>query len=128
MDRDVLAAVLGRPAGDGQPAVLEGYRRVYRQGASYPIIVPAADGRVEGILVTGLERRDRDRLVAFEGVDYRLAEVQVVDDGGRRRAALAFHAKPGVPAAARPWTLAEWRRLWKARDRHRLRTHGRFAR
>ena len=41
MDGDVLGAVIGRPASvvRRQGALLQGYRHVYRQGATYPILM-----------------------------------------------------------------------------------------
>lgn len=55
MDRAVLAAVLGRaPAAPPRAAILHGYRRMFRHGASYPVLAPAAGEAVSGVVVEGL--------------------------------------------------------------------------
>lgn len=113
MDPAVLAAVIDRrPAGPRRCASIEGYRRVYRAGAAYPVLIPAAGERVSGLLVEGLNERDRRRLDAFEGGDYIAREVPVRTDRGEVRARM-FVPRPGVPATAVPWSLDEWRRRYR---------------
>src|SRR3954451_21868760 len=53
MDLDVLAYLLERPVDldDLQPATIAGFRRVRAAGASYPVLVPEAGGKVEGRLL-----------------------------------------------------------------------------
>lgn len=117
MDPAVLRAVLGRSPGReaSQAASLDGYRRVYRRGAWYPVLVEAAGEKVDGILMGGLGREDAQRLEAFEGEDYALA-VLAVRTGHREGVAArvfmarVFMARAGVPATAEPWSLADWRR------------------
>lgn len=79
-DPRVRRAVLGHEAADLEPAVLEGYRRVWLLGFGYPFIVPSLGSAVEGLLLFGLSAQDYDRLDEYEGValgEYRRAVVEV---------------------------------------------------
>lgn len=111
MDTEVLGAVIGRriPAALRRNAVLHGYRRVYRAGAWYPILVADTDNRVEGVLVSALTPADAARLIAFEGNEYDLAEVPVTSARGDVTLAHVFLPVPGVPGSSREWTFQEWR-------------------
>lgn len=112
MDPAVLAAVIGRrpPPALWAKATIEGYRRVFRAGTRYPILIPAPGERVDGMLVGGLGARDARRLDIFEGRDYAARTVLVQARLGGRIPARIFMPKPGVPATARPWTPEDWRR------------------
>lgn len=123
LDDDVYTGVTGRSISprDRSPAVVDGYRRVFRQGASYPILITATGDRVEGSLVCGLGRREIERLKAFEGHEYDLVPLAV---HARRRGqvrALAFMAKPWVPGSEEVWSLPAWRHRHKQRYLARLR-------
>lgn len=125
MDREVLAAVLGRvPPRLARPATLAGYRRVFRAGASYPVLVPAAGEAVAGVVVEGLGEGDARRLEAFEGSDYTPREV-TVRLGGRPVPAWVFIPTPGVPVTSRRWAPSDWRRRYR---RQYLRRIGRTGR
>jgi hypothetical protein len=92
--------------------VAEGYRRVYRAGASYPILVARGGGRVDGLLVSGLAPREAASLQVFEGDEYELFRLPVIT-GGAPAAAWAFMARPWVPVSNKEWTLAAWQRKHK---------------
>ena len=127
MDGEVLGAVIGRPASTvrRQGALLEGYRRFYRRGASYPILVPMLGGRIEGVLASGLSPGDTARLVAFEGRDYDLVEIAVraVRLGPTR--AMIFMPAPEVMASPEEWTLATWSRRHRKEYLRRIRSASR---
>ncbi|MSO55013.1 MAG: gamma-glutamylcyclotransferase [Rhodospirillales bacterium] len=117
-DNEVLEPVLGRPVPDSAKDVAElaGYIRVRGQGVTYPVVMPVPDARVVGILVTGIESGEADRLAAFEGPGYDQRTVDVV---GKRRgvvAALIFVPNLSVLGASQePWSLDDWRRRHKSR-------------
>lgn len=123
MDGDVLGAVIGRPASTvrRQGAFVEGYRRVYRQGASYPVLVPMPDGRIEGVLASGLRPADTARLVAFEGSDYDLVEVPVRAARRGPTRAMIFMPRSEVMASLEEWTLTNWIRRHKREYLRRIR-------
>ncbi len=125
MDRLVLAAVIGRlPPKPGRAAILDGYLRVFRQGRSYPVLVPAAEESVAGLLVEGLGEGDARRLDAFEGSDYLLREMPVRLARGRHVPALMFMPRPWVPASPRTWSPEDWRRRYRRQYLQRIgRTH-----
>jgi gamma-glutamylcyclotransferase (GGCT)/AIG2-like uncharacterized protein YtfP len=87
---DVLRLVAGRvPV--GQPAALDRFVRRRVVGEIFPAIVEGDDGdRVSGILYSGLEQSEWDRLDRFEGELYERREV--VLDG--RRAASTYVLGP----------------------------------
>ena len=66
---EVLEAVMGRRLAS-TPATLAGFKRLRVRGASYPVVVPSAGGRVEGVLYRGLSHGELRRLDAFEGGEY----------------------------------------------------------
>ncbi len=127
MDRMVLAAVLGRslPPAAAKPASLEGHRRVFRAGASYPVLVPEPGEAVAGILVEGLGQGDRRRLEAFEGRDYVLREMPVRLGRGGLAPAWVFMPRPRLPVTATAWTPADWRRRYRRQYLQRIARTGR---
>jgi len=113
IDADVRRIVLGARAARAAPsrsAELRGWTRRAVRGVGYPIIFPRADGRVHGVLVSGLDAQARRRLEAYEGADYEVVTVTVSLDGGRRKPALVFAAnrcgrlKPDTAA----WNYEAW--------------------
>lgn len=79
IDPEMLGAVLRRPVHPARRrnAVLRGYRRVYREGASYPILVADAASDVEGVVVSALTAPDVALLTAYEGAEYEIRELPV---------------------------------------------------
>jgi hypothetical protein len=127
LDHDVMALVIGRrlPPSAFVSATLKGYMRRRAKGVSYPIVVRAPGGEVEGVMVSGLTRRDVDRLSTFEGPRYRIAPLNV-RVGRRLKTVSVFepvenHFQP-VDGA---WQLALWqgrhKRPFVARLRRALR-------
>lgn len=112
MDPAVLAAVIGRrpPPARWMAATIADYRRVYRAGARYPVLVPAPGERVEGVLIGGLGEGDARRLRAFEGRDYAVKTVPVQTSQSGCVLARIFMPSRGVPATAVPWAPDDWRR------------------
>ncbi len=111
MDGDVLAAVLGRPVAPEsmEPARLRGWRRVGIAGRSYPMLTPHATGTVDGLLVHGLDERDRNRLDCYEGPEYRVVLLTVRLRDGREMTAETYLCQPGIVASRGEWRLETWR-------------------
>jgi Gamma-glutamyl cyclotransferase, AIG2-like len=112
MDAAVRAAVLGRdlPAAAVKAAELAGWHRVRRRGATYPVLVPAASSRTDGIAVDGLTAEDGERLARFEGPDYRLGRVTLALRPRGRIAAWAFLPVTPAIADSRSWDYGVWQR------------------
>lgn len=111
MDLDVLAYVLARPLAvdDLAPATIDGFRRVATRAGSYPVLVPAAGGRVEGRLLRRAGRRDIARINHYESGEYRAELHPVTDADGARRAAWLYLGLDHLGALDRPWELESWR-------------------
>ena len=78
---EVWALVAGR-LHEAEPAVLHGFRRRQIHGASYPGIIPAQGEHTEGILWSGVNARELERLDDFEGDMYERRAVAVQVDSG----------------------------------------------
>lgn len=103
-----------------QRAVLPGFRRVFRCGATYPVLISDPNGGVEGILASGLRPSDVARLIAYEGADYRLVEQTVIAAGGQMSDAWVFLPQTEEVASSVAWRYEEWRRRFRARFLQRL--------
>ena len=115
-DLDVLAYLLERPVDldDLQPATIAGFRRVRARGASYPVLVPAAEGRVEGRLLRKATARDIARINHYESEEY-LAELRLVTNAAEEQvAAWLYLGLDGLAAGDTDWSLGEWQRTAKA--------------
>ncbi len=109
MDGDVRAAVLGAAAERlvVRPGVLVGFRRVNAPGRSWPVLVRAAGGCVDGVLAQDIDPPLARALVRYEGAAYRLARCRVRIASGTMVTASAFlPRKP--PAGGRIWRHDAW--------------------
>ena len=116
MDAEVLTTVLGRlpPIQDREAAFVRGWRRVFVAGRTYPMLVPLATGRVEGLLVSGLSDREYERLSFYEGWEYVTAPVSVRTLSGRAVETEMFTCPDGNLADNRDWKQDLWQRKHKA--------------
>jgi hypothetical protein len=110
MDAAVRRAVLRRdvPAVAVIAAELRGWRRVFRAGATFPVLVPAPSERVDGVAIDGLTDADAEALARFEGPDYRVRRVSLVLRPCGRMTALTFVAARPAVVGTRPWNYATW--------------------
>lgn len=115
MDEDVLNRVVGRPvpASSIGVAYVDGYRRVYVKDSYFPILIEAENATVEGRLVNGLGARAVQRLIRFEGRQFRLKRLSVRLEHGRAAEAECFLPVAGVAATDEDWDPAIWRRRYK---------------
>jgi gamma-glutamylcyclotransferase (GGCT)/AIG2-like uncharacterized protein YtfP len=126
MDGDVLDQVVGRrvAAADKETAEISGFRRVYRIGASYPVLVPQPEETVPGQLAHRITPAEAARLARFEGGDYRPMPtlVRAVSDAGAKRAVTAIFFLPALRhiASRRRWDFADWQRREKPRYLDRI--------
>lgn len=113
MHHEVLETVLDRPVGDhetSEPAVLHGWRRERAAGADYPVLVPDADGRVEGRLLHRPSERCILRINHFEDEEYRADRVRV-SAGPNSVDAWVFLPLDDVDMmqpSGEPWQLDRW--------------------
>lgn len=123
MDEDVLSAVLGHPVAAElmEPARLTGWRRTNMAGRTYPMLRPHSTGAVEGLLVHGLDERDRRRLDHYEGPEYRVGCLMVRRRGGSEVMAESYLCPPGVAGSREEWRLETWRMRHKRAALTRIR-------
>ncbi len=117
MDPEVRAIVMGRQMPDDavEPAVVQGFRRVFVAGRHYPMLLAHASGWVDGTLVSGLDAETVHRLQVYEGWEYSLSPLRVRTASGQTVLAQVFMCPPHVAPDRRPWRLAEWQRRHKRR-------------
>jgi gamma-glutamylcyclotransferase (GGCT)/AIG2-like uncharacterized protein YtfP len=116
-DPEIAREILGRPLSgcSPQPCVLEGYKRVYVAGATYPAIAADAESEVEGLLVYRISPLESSRLSRYEGKDYKIEELEVTMKDGARVPASVFMPLPALRLSNRSWELNMWRRHEKRR-------------
>lgn len=110
LDHDVMALVIGRrlPPSAFVPAHLRGHARRRAKGVSYPILVRDPGGEVEGVVVGGLTARDVQRLVAYEGPNYRVAPLKVKVAGSLTTVSVFEPKERRFQPVEGTWELAVW--------------------
>jgi hypothetical protein len=102
----IIEHIVGRPL-SGVPARLEGYARFRVRGRVYPAIVAAAGSEVPGVLYTGLDAAELERLDFYEGDLYERREVAVWAGAVAQRAA-TYVLRPELrhELSDEPWDFA----------------------
>lgn len=115
MDSEIRTIVMGRDVDPDriQPAIAQGFRRVFVAGRHYPMLLKHSSGWVEGTLVSGVDQHRLHRLQVYEGWEYALRPIQVQTKAGHKVMAHVFMCPPGIDADPRPWTLEGWQRRHK---------------
>lgn len=108
MDSEVRDLVCGKPLDAVEPAIAQGFRRVFVAARHYPMLLPHASGWVEGTLVRGLDAEIIHRLQVYEGWEYTLRPIKVRAASGRMVLAHVFLCPPGIAPHKRDWRLQEW--------------------
>lgn len=77
MDEDVLRWVTGMSLSELelQPAVVKGFQRRQVKGECFPLLVPSEQGKVSGLLISGLTQLALQRAQFFEGEQYQLTHI-----------------------------------------------------
>lgn len=110
---NVVRAVIGRvPA--GEPATLNGYRRMRMLDRPWPVIRPVPTAQVSGRVLNGLNRRQLHQFDRYEGKEYRRKRVRVHLPDGSHRIAWTYVA---AARSGEPWPE-------DSEQRHRRRLHG----
>lgn len=113
MDQDVCEVVIGRAmTARLEPAFISGFRRVCVAERSYPMLLPHAAGKVEGILAHGLDAAAVHRLMVFEGAEYHFVPLRVHVGEHDTRAGV-FMCDSRIRPGVRGWSLATWARRHK---------------
>lgn len=115
LDSDVASLVLGRrlPPGVFVPASLPGHARRRVKGASYPIVVRDPRSEVRGAIVGGLSARDVERLAAYEGPRYRIAQLKVKIGGAVTTVSVFEPIERRFEPTGGAWELVPWQRRYK---------------
>lgn len=108
MDPEVREIVCGKPLDSVEPAIAQGFRRVFVAGRHYPMLLAHSSGWVEGTLVTGLDATTVHRLQVYEGWEYTLQPIKVRAQSGQSVMAHVFLCPPGIKPDKREWRFQEW--------------------
>jgi hypothetical protein len=90
-------------------------------GKTYPVIVPAPRGQVDGCLIRGLDWAARQRLLAFETAEYDEAEREVRTAAGKVIRCRVFVASRTAQPSRKSWDFATWQRRHADDFKRRLR-------
>ena len=96
-----------------RPARLAGFERRRLRGETYPSLVPASGGAVDGLLLEGIDARALAALDAYEGPRYQRIAVRVQPaDGGAPVEAWAWllAAEHRAAVGEEPWDLERFTR------------------
>ena len=115
-DPEVRDLVMGRRNGQVYPATLRGYIAVQIIGAKYPVLQKKSSGRVDGLLLSGLDFVTLTRISHYESVEYRVVHLQPIVFCHGPVEALLFLARRTVASSQRPWRLKEWQYRHKIRE------------
>lgn len=113
-DPEVLAIVSQQSAGMRQcSAHVTGYALHKVSGEDFPVMMPSGKGRVDGILIYGLTAQALDRIVFFEGDEYGLEPIDVIDDTGKVVQASYFKEASVYDICPTTWKYQQWNALEK---------------
>jgi hypothetical protein len=116
MDRDLLSIALGRDVSTLGllEATVDGFICRRAAGKAYPILLTQRGSRAEGILVSGFNYIDIDRLSYYESEDYVLQLITVQTKAGPYQAKF-FQPTRKLGDSGESWTLKGWQYIEKSK-------------
>lgn len=116
MDAELLVAVTGN-TNDGvrrEPAVVDDYVALWVVNDDYPVLVPRSGACTQGMIIRGLTTEALDRIVFFEGGEFNVEQLQVINSNGSPECVSYFADTNIKQASERIWTLEQWQQATKA--------------
>ena len=116
MDADLLAAVTGddNNALQREAAVVKDHVALWVIDDHYPVLVPRPGTSTAGFIIRGLTANAFERIVFFEGGEFSVQQLQVINSKGMPET-VAFFADADVkPVSEHIWTLEQWQHATKA--------------
>jgi hypothetical protein len=118
MRRLVLGAGLPDPA--LEPAELASHRAVLARGQRYPILMKSTIASVRGAVTQPVDLETAERLVFYEGPDYRMVKLPVRLAAGGSVEAVVFVPFGGLKPSTVAWNLARWQHVDKPQTLRRI--------
>lgn len=113
LDDEILHRVIGSVP-PGEPATLNGYRRMRMLDRPYPVIRPSPNAKVSGRILHGLTNRQMRQIDRYEGREYRRKRVRVSLLDGSHHNAWTY---VGAARGGESWSE-------DSVERHKRRWHG----
>ncbi|MEO0618861.1 MAG: gamma-glutamylcyclotransferase family protein [Pseudomonadota bacterium] len=115
MDLDVLEIVSGQSRAQltCAPASAEGVVQRNVIGQDFPVLVDAPGAHMTGRIVYGLTETARDRILFYEGEEYRVCDITVRTADGGKVACHYFADNAVYEISDVPWDFDAWQRTQK---------------
>ena len=113
-DLRLCEIVLGRSRDQMQfsDALLHDHAVYWARGQNFPVIVREQGSLAKGLLLTGLDQTDIDKLDYYEsGFDYAPVPVTVETDAGPKEVSVYYCDDPDVVSGDK-WSLSDWSEKW----------------
>ena len=116
MDADLLAAVTGadNKTLKREPAVVRDSAALWVVDDHYPVLVPRPGASTEGMIIRGLSSEALDRIIFFEGGEFNVEQLQVINAHGEPERVSYFADADTKPVSEHIWTLEQWQHATKA--------------
>lgn len=116
MDPDILQLVTDMSIADLSlsSVTVKGFAQRQVVGETFPVLIHAPGGSVDGIIITGLTDLALERILFFEGSEYELDSIAVVDNKNAIVNADYFRDTSAYEILSVPWDFREWQQVHKA--------------
>ena len=115
MDTELLSAVTGISACDivSEEATVHNRVALWVKDDHYPVLLPREGSITHGLIIRNLTADAFDRIVFFEGGEFRLEELEVVTANGKREHVQYFADNEIKPVSDYQWCLKDWQQSTK---------------
>ena len=116
MDAELLALVCGHSLDTliREPAVVEDHVPLWVMGDDYPVLVARENSQTQGIIIRGLSAGDLDRIIFFEGGEFSVQHIDVVNTYNAIERVPYFASTDTLGVSENVWQLDQWQRTTKA--------------
>lgn len=115
MDAELLALVCGQDMNTivREPAVVMDHVPLWVIDDHYPILMPKAGLQTEGLIIRGLLPDSLDRIIFFEGGEFSVQTIDVVNSNGDIESVQFFADTDRKKVSDHVWHLDQWQSTTK---------------